>query len=77
MPKERIIKGLHHSVARRVANLLGRNKLPSDGDVYLDGGPSQNVGLLEALEDELLTEVKVLHNPQYTVAYGAAISAGQ
>jgi predicted CoA-substrate-specific enzyme activase len=77
VPKERIIKGLHHSVARRVANLLGRNKLPSDGDVYLDGGPSQNIGLLEALEDELLMEVKVLPNPQYTVAFGAAISAIQ
>jgi predicted CoA-substrate-specific enzyme activase len=73
--KERIIKGLHNSVARRVANLLGRHKLPNDGDVYLDGGPSQNVGLLEALEDELLMEVKVLPNPQYTVAFGAAISA--
>ncbi|MDR2459632.1 MAG: acyl-CoA dehydratase activase [Deltaproteobacteria bacterium] len=74
VPKERIIKGLHHSVARRVANLLGRHKVPNDGDIYLDGGPSQNVGLLEALEDELLMEVKVLPNPQYTVAFGAAIS---
>ncbi|MDR3154891.1 MAG: acyl-CoA dehydratase activase [Deltaproteobacteria bacterium] len=75
VPKERIIKGLHNSVARRVANLLGRHRPAGDGDIYLDGGPSQNRGLLEALEDELLTEVKVLPNPQYTVAYGAAISA--
>jgi predicted CoA-substrate-specific enzyme activase len=75
VPKEKIIKGLHHSVARRVANLLGRNQIPNDGDIYLDGGPSQNIGLVEALEDELLMEVKVLPNPQYTVAYGAAISS--
>jgi predicted CoA-substrate-specific enzyme activase len=74
VPKERIIKGLHHSVARRVANLLGKHKTRGDGDVWLDGGPSQNAGLLEALEDELLMEVKVLPNPQYTVAFGAAIS---
>ncbi|MDR1165778.1 MAG: acyl-CoA dehydratase activase [Deltaproteobacteria bacterium] len=77
VPKESVIKGLHHSVARRVANLLGRHKAMGDGDVYLDGGPSQNAGLLEALEDELLMEVKVLPNPQYTVAFGAAISAAR
>ena len=70
--KESIIKGLHYSVARRITHLLGRQG--TSGDVYLDGGPSQNPGLLDALEDELLMEVKVLPNPQFTVAFGAAIS---
>jgi CoA-substrate-specific enzyme activase, putative len=73
VPKESIIKGLHYSVARRIAHLLGRHVL--NGDIYLDGGPSQNFGLLDALEDELLMEVKVLENPQFTVSFGAAISA--
>ena len=73
VPKESIIKGLHYSVARRITHLLGRHTL--QGDIYLDGGPSQNFGLLDALEDELLMEVKVLKNPQFTVSFGAAISA--
>ncbi|MDR1083540.1 MAG: acyl-CoA dehydratase activase [Deltaproteobacteria bacterium] len=75
VPKERIIKGLHHSVARRITHLLGSRNTPKGGDIYLDGGPSQNPGLLEALEDELLMEVKVLPNPQFTVAFGATLSA--
>ena len=70
--KESIIKGLHNSVARRIANLLGHQSLR--GDIYLDGGPAQNTGMVEALEDELFTEVHVLDDPQFTVAFGAAIS---
>lgn len=70
--KEAIIKALHASVARRVAGMV-HSKI-SDGDVYLDGGPAQNQGLREALEDELMLEVKVLPEPQFTVAYGAALT---
>ena len=72
-PKADIIRALHNSVARRIANLLGRTAIT--GDIYLDGGPSQNTGLREALEDELLVDVKVLEKPQFTVSFGAAISA--
>lgn len=73
VPKEAIIRGLHYSVARRICNLMGRNA--SGHGIYLDGGPAQNRGLLEALEDELLMEVNVLPNPQFTVAFGAALTA--
>ncbi|MDR1676789.1 MAG: acyl-CoA dehydratase activase [Deltaproteobacteria bacterium] len=65
-----IIRALHASVAKRAAGLLGR----IDGPVWLDGGPALNRGLVEALEDELMTEVKVTTNPQYTVAFGAALA---
>lgn len=71
--KESIIKGLHGSVARRVAGLIGR-QTPLE-TVYLDGGPAQNQGLVAALEDELLLTIKVLPQPQFTVAYGAALMA--
>jgi activator of 2-hydroxyglutaryl-CoA dehydratase len=53
-----------------VAGLLGQ---PA-GTVFLDGGPAQNLGLAEALENELMVEVKVLPTAQYTVAYGAALA---
>ncbi|MDR2301252.1 MAG: acyl-CoA dehydratase activase [Deltaproteobacteria bacterium] len=65
-----IIRALHASVAKRAAGLLGRPQ----GAVWLDGGPAMNGGLVEALEDELMTEVRVVPNPQFTVAYGAALA---
>ncbi|MDR1052225.1 MAG: acyl-CoA dehydratase activase [Deltaproteobacteria bacterium] len=65
-----IVRALHASVSRRAAGLLG----PVEGSVWLDGGPAMNRGLVEALADELLTEVRVVAEPQYTVAYGAALS---
>jgi predicted CoA-substrate-specific enzyme activase len=69
-----IIKALHASVARRVAMML--NKADLGAGVWLDGGPAKNPALALALEDELLAEVKVLANPQMTVAFGAALSLG-
>ncbi|MGI6657158.1 MAG: acyl-CoA dehydratase activase [Desulfobulbus sp.] len=69
-----IIGALYSSVARRVAGLMGRGF--GSGPIYLDGGPAQHQGLLMALEDELMTDVHVLAEPQFTVAYGAAISIG-
>ncbi|MDR2405352.1 MAG: acyl-CoA dehydratase activase [Deltaproteobacteria bacterium] len=71
VPPQSIVRALHASVARRAAGLLGR--VASD-TVWLDGGPAQNKGLSLALEDELLTDVKVVPEPQFTVAYGAAMS---
>ena len=66
-----IIRALNASVARRAAGLLGRD---CPGPVWLDGGPALNSGLAEALENELMTEIRVLEAPQYTVAFGAALS---
>ncbi|MDR1871318.1 MAG: acyl-CoA dehydratase activase [Deltaproteobacteria bacterium] len=67
-----IIKALHSSVARRVGAMMNRDNL--DEGVWLDGGPATNAALAKALEDELITEVKALDKPQYTVAYGAVLS---
>ncbi|MDR0477810.1 MAG: acyl-CoA dehydratase activase [Desulfobulbaceae bacterium] len=71
--KENIIAGLHQSVARRIAGLCAGGAL--EDDIYLDGGAAQNPGLVHALEDELCRDLHVLPLPQFTVAYGAAISA--
>jgi predicted CoA-substrate-specific enzyme activase len=70
--KEDIIHALHASVARRVAAMMGRT--PHDDAIYLDGGPARNKGLVEAIEDELLSDIMVLDDPQFTVAFGAAIA---
>jgi predicted CoA-substrate-specific enzyme activase len=70
--KEDIVLALHASVARRVAAMMRRGG--HEGAIYLDGGPARNRGLVEAIEDELLTDIEVLDEPQFTVAFGAAIS---
>lgn len=71
--KERIIQGLHESVARRIAGLAGGRDM--EDDFYLDGGAANNRGLVAAIEEELCRDVYVLPHPQFTVAYGAARSA--
>ncbi len=67
--KYSIIRGLNNAVARRIANLTGNGVL--EDDVYIDGGPALNTGLVEALEDELLCDIYVVKSPQFTVAFGA------
>ncbi|MDR2450290.1 MAG: acyl-CoA dehydratase activase [Candidatus Accumulibacter sp.] len=73
-PREEIIAALHRSVARRAARLLWRD---APGPVWLDGGPARNAGLVEALEDQLMTEIRVLEEPQHTVAYGATLALAE
>ncbi|MGD9200234.1 MAG: acyl-CoA dehydratase activase [Chitinispirillia bacterium] len=68
--KNDIISGIQRAVARRIYGLIGNASL--DNDIFLDGGPSTNEGLRLALEEELLIPVKVLSQPQFTVAFGAA-----
>jgi predicted CoA-substrate-specific enzyme activase len=67
--KEDIIKALCFAVAKRISSLMGK----IEGNVYLDGGPAKNSALISALSWELMTNVEVLEEPQYTVAYGAAM----
>jgi predicted CoA-substrate-specific enzyme activase len=70
MNREDIIAGLHGSVARRISGLAG--SLCLEEEIYLDGGPGMNRGLLLAVKDELMRNVKVFSQPQFTVAFGAA-----
>lgn len=70
--RERIMQGLHESVARRIAGLCARQEL--EEEIYLDGGSASNPGLVMAIEDELCRDLHVLPLPQFTVAYGAACS---
>ncbi len=70
--KNSIINGLNHATARRIAQLAGNISL--EEEIYIDGGPALNKGLIEYLEDELLCDIQVLEAPQFTVAYGAVFA---
>ena len=67
--KRSIIKGINNAVARRIANLAGSS--PLEEEVYVDGGPAKNQGLVQSLEDALLCDIQVTEEPQFTVALGA------
>lgn len=72
--KAAIIKGVHHAVAKRIANLAGSS--PLEEAVYADGGPALSRGLIQSLEDVFLCDIHVTEAPQFTVAVGAVLAAG-
>lgn len=65
-----IIAGLHRSVARRISGLAGSAYLKEE--IYLDGGPGANKGLLLSMKEEFMRDINVFALPQFTVAFGAA-----
>jgi len=72
--KAAIIAGIHYSIARRIVRLAKR--VGALGEViFFDGGPALNIGLVRALEDELMQKIVVPPKPQITTAYGAALIA--
>lgn len=71
--KAEVVAGIHYSIAKRVVRLAKR--LGIEDQVFFDGGPALNPGLIEALENELMREVIVPDNPQFTTALGAALLA--
>jgi len=73
-PKENIIAGLHHGIAKRVANMVWRIGLKED--VCFVGGVSKNNGLKAALETFLGSRfISIREDPQITGALGAALLA--
>lgn len=66
-----IIAGIHLSIANRIGSLSAA--LDMEDEIFFDGGPALNEGLHQSLMDELQRDIMVLPNPQFTVAYGAAI----
>jgi len=68
--KTDIIAGLNMSIAKRIAFLSAGMELKDS--IFLDGGPARNADLLERLRQVFSREIKVLPQPQFTVAFGAA-----
>jgi len=68
---EDIVAGVHYSIAKRIIKLVKRVGIKDD--IYFDGGPALNKGLVNAIENELGRKIFVPQNPQITTAYGAAV----
>lgn len=72
-PIPNIVKGIHYSVASRVAGLARRVGI--ENPVAMTGGVTKNKGIVAALENELNTEILISDKSQMAGAIGAAIYA--
>lgn len=70
--KNDIIAGIHKSTARRISELVGTLYL--EEEIYLDGGPALNKGLFLSIQEDLMRNINVFAQPQFTAAFGAAIT---
>lgn len=71
--KERIITGLHSSIAKRIKGMVDRIGLM--GKVAFTGGVAKNFALQKVLSERLGEEILVPEEPQIVGALGAAIFA--
>ena len=70
-----IINGIHHSVANRVAGLAHRVGVRDQ--VVMTGGVAQNIGIVNALQEQLGHTIHTSPLTQYNGALGAALFAHQ
>jgi activator of 2-hydroxyglutaryl-CoA dehydratase len=68
------VRGLHASLARRVATLAG--SVPPGEAIFLSGGVALNPAMVSALAEALQRPVTVVPDPQLVGALGAALAAG-
>ncbi len=71
--RREIARGLHSSVIRRAAGMIGR--VCSDGDIVFTGGVAKNPCMRLLLSDKLGRRVLVPDDPQMVGALGAALLA--
>lgn len=72
-PKQDILKGIHRSIATRIATLAGRVDLGAAPLVA--GGLARNSGILSCLESMMKRPLAVPEHPQLVSALGAALTA--
>jgi (R)-2-hydroxyacyl-CoA dehydratese activating ATPase len=71
--RREIARGLHASVIRRAAGMIGR--VSSEGDIVFTGGVAQNPCMAAFLAERLGRRVLIPENPQFIGALGAALLA--
>ncbi len=73
--KKDIIAGIHRAVARRLVGMAKRVGVRKE--IFFDGGPARNIGMVKAMEQELGMEMYVPEMPQIVTATGAALLAAE
>jgi (R)-2-hydroxyacyl-CoA dehydratese activating ATPase len=73
-PLADVVAGVQNAIATRVSALAGRFVSPP---VYFTGGVALQPGMARALEEVLSCPVRMVPQPQFTGALGAALSAAR
>jgi len=73
--KEDIAHGMHRAIAKRVINMGRGAQIKFREPIVFSGGVAKNVGVVQAIEEELGMKVLIPDEPQITAALGAAILA--
>lgn len=69
-----ILAGVHKAMAAKIVNLVTRIGM-AEG-IAITGGGARDLGLVKAIEEELgMVKIRVVEEPQFTAAYGAALLA--
>jgi predicted CoA-substrate-specific enzyme activase len=69
-----VVAGVQNAIATRISALAGR---AVSQPVYFTGGVALQPGMARALEEVLSAPVRVVSQPQFTGALGAALLAGE
>jgi predicted CoA-substrate-specific enzyme activase len=70
--KKDIVAAINRSIARRIGDFI--RSFSIEEETYLDGGVALNRNLVEAIQEELMMDVRIAAHPQLTAAIGAAVS---
>jgi len=70
-----LIAGIHRAITRRL--LVMAKKVGIKKEVFFDGGPARNIGIIKSFEDELGYKIVVPEIPQIVTATGAAVIAAE
>jgi benzoyl-CoA reductase subunit D len=73
--KQDIAKAVHDAIADRITSMV--RKVGFEPDVVLIGGVSKNPAFVETMKRNLQADVKVLDNPEFVGALGAALVAAE
>lgn len=73
VPREQIIRGLHNSIASRIAGMVERVGL--EESVTMSGGVAKNPGMVRAMNEKLKVKINIPKEPQTVGALGAALIA--
>lgn len=69
--KADIVGGICRSIASRIAGMV--REVGEKETIFFNGGGAKNLGIKQALEDELKMQIYVPGEPQFVIAQGAAL----
>jgi predicted CoA-substrate-specific enzyme activase len=74
-PREDIAYGISRAIAKRVIAMGAGGQIGYNEPIVFSGGVARNIGVVQAIEEELGKKVITPKDPQITAALGAAIFA--